>query len=81
MTGRFRAQNQVAIVGYAHSAIKRHHEKSLGALAVETALGAIADAGLDRSQIDGFTTGALFPNSGGHPAKTKKRTLEDLGGE
>jgi acetyl-CoA acetyltransferase len=67
VTARFRAQNQVAIVGYAHSQIQRHHDKSLGALAIETGLAAIADAGLDRSQIDGFTTGAHFPNSGGHP--------------
>lgn len=58
---------QVAVVGYAHSPVLRHVEGPLGAVALETALAAIADAGLRRDQIDGFTTGALFPSSGGGP--------------
>jgi acetyl-CoA acetyltransferase len=37
-------------------------------VAVETALAAIADAGLVKDDIDGFTTGALLPSSGGHAA-------------
>jgi acetyl-CoA acetyltransferase len=61
------ADGRVAIVGYAHSPVRRHIDISLGALTVETALAAIADAGLSKEQIDGFTTGALFPSSGGGP--------------
>lgn len=56
---------KVAIVGYSHSPVTRHTEAPLGAITIDTALSAIADAGLDRTQIDGFTTGALFPSSGG----------------
>ena len=39
-------------------------------IALDTARRAIADAGLDVAQIDGFTTGALFPTAGAH-------TIED----
>lgn len=63
--GRFGASGKVAIVGFAHSPVMRQSELSLGAVALETALAAIADAGLTKEQIDGFTTGALFPSSGG----------------
>jgi acetyl-CoA acetyltransferase len=63
---RFRASSDVAIVGYAHSPIERHAALPLGALAVETARRAIADAGLAVDQVDGFVTGALFPTSGAH---------------
>jgi acetyl-CoA acetyltransferase len=66
VTGSFAAANRVAIVGYAQSEIRRHAPQSLGALTVETARQAIADAGLTVGQIDGFTTGALFPSSGAH---------------
>ena len=59
------AAGKVAVVGYAHSPVRRHTEVPLGALTIETALSAIADAGLEKEQIDGFTTGALFPSSGG----------------
>ena len=61
MSARFGAAGQVAIVGYAHSPVSRRAETTLGALTVETVLEAIADAGLNREQIDGFTTGAIFP--------------------
>lgn len=66
MSPTFTARSQVAIVGYAQSPIRRHHDAPLGALAVETALAAIADAGLTTDDIDGFTTGSLLPTSGGH---------------
>jgi acetyl-CoA acetyltransferase len=62
---RFRGSGQVAIAGYAHSPITRHIDEPLGTLAIKTALEAIADAGLTKEQIDGFTTGAIFPSSGG----------------
>src|SRR5207248_10318371 len=70
MSGRFAATDQVAVVGYANTAAQRHADRPLGALALETALGAIVDAGLEVSQIDGFATGALFPTAGAH-------TIED----
>lgn len=66
MSGRFAAANQVAIVGYAQSEIRRHAPQPLGALAVEVARRAIADAGLGVDQVDGFTTSALFPTAGAH---------------
>jgi acetyl-CoA acetyltransferase len=66
MSARFAARDQVAIVGYAQSQVQRHAPQPLGALAVDTAQRAIADAGLTVSQVDGFTTGALFPTAGAH---------------
>lgn len=70
MSGRFTAAGDVAVVGYAHSKIQRVAETSLGMLTIRTIGEAVADAGLSLDQIDGFTTGALFPSSGG-------RTLTD----
>jgi acetyl-CoA acetyltransferase len=67
MSGRFQSRGQVAIVGYAQSQIERHAKQTLGALAVETARKAIADAGLE--QVDGFVTGSLFPTAGSHAAE------------
>ena len=63
--GRYRAAGRVAVVGYAQSPIVRFTEVPLGAITIDTCLRAIADAGLQKEQIDGFTTGALFPSSGG----------------
>lgn len=60
------ARNQVAIVGYSQSRIERHSALPLGALAVQTARAAIADAGLRVDQVDGFVTGSLFPTAGAH---------------
>lgn len=62
----FSARSQVAIVGYAQSPIRRHADVPLGALAIDTVLAAIADAGLTKDAIDGFTTGSLLPTAGGH---------------
>ena len=62
MSARFEAAGRVAIVGYAHSAITRSEEVGLGPLTMRTTLEAIADAGLTLEDIDGFTTGALFPS-------------------
>jgi acetyl-CoA acetyltransferase len=59
------SSRNVAVVGYAHSPVVRHTDVPLGAITVQTALAAIADAGLTLKDIDGFTTGALFPSSGG----------------
>ena len=66
MSGRFAASNQVAIVGYAQSPVQRHAPVPLGALALDTAQRAIADAGLRVEQVDGFTTGSLLPTAGAH---------------
>ncbi len=66
MTRRLAQHIPVAIVGFAQSPIRRHAEVPLGALALDTVRSAIADAGLVAEQIDGFTTGALFPTAGGH---------------
>ena len=68
MSARFTARNQVAIAGYAQSPIVRHADQSLGAVAVDTARAAIADAGLTVADVDGFTTGSLLPSAGGQAA-------------
>ncbi|TMK55235.1 MAG: thiolase family protein [Actinobacteria bacterium] len=65
MTPRFTARSKVAIAGFAQSQVERHAGVPLGALAVDTAQRAIADAGLSREQIDGFATGSLLPSAGG----------------
>ena len=43
----------------------RHADRPLGAIAVDTARAAIADAGLTVADVDGFTTGSLLPSAGG----------------
>jgi acetyl-CoA acetyltransferase len=60
------ASNQVAIVGYAQSMIERHAPVSLGALTVDAARRAIADAGLRTDQVDGYVTAPLLPVVGDH---------------
>jgi acetyl-CoA acetyltransferase len=60
------ARNAVAIVGYAQSPIVEHADRPLGALTVDVAREAIADAGLAVADVDGFTTSSLFPTSGDH---------------
>jgi acetyl-CoA acetyltransferase len=62
------SSNQVAVVGYAQSQLTRHADATLGALAVETARWAVADAGLHAPDVDGFVTGSLFPTAGAHAA-------------
>ena len=69
MTGDFTARNQVAIAGYAHSQVRRHADRPLGALAVDTARAAIADAGLLVEDVDGFVSSSLLPSAGGHGAE------------
>ena len=69
MSGRFTASGKVAIVGYAQSPVQRHSDLTLGALATETARGAIADAGLELSQVDGFVSATLLPTAGAHAAE------------
>jgi len=65
MTEQLLGRNKVAIAGYAHSPITRHAGRPLGALAVDTARAAIADAGLRVDQVDGFVSASLLPSSGG----------------
>jgi acetyl-CoA acetyltransferase len=61
-------RTQVAIAGYAVSEVTRRSTRPIGAVAVETALAAITDAGLQKDDVDGFTTGAILPSAGGHAA-------------
>ncbi|MCX4831237.1 thiolase family protein [Streptomyces sp. NBC_01016] len=75
MSGRFAAGGQVAVVGYGHSDVRRHAERPLGVLAVETARAAIADAGLTPRDVDGFVGSALFPTSGSHTAEDGVSTV------
>ena len=68
MTSTPALRGKVAVVGYAQSPIERHSDRTLGLVTLETALAAIADAGLRPDQIDGFTSSALFPSAGNHAA-------------
>jgi acetyl-CoA acetyltransferase len=65
VSGRFPASNKVAIVGYAHSQVRRQADQPLGAQAVDTACAATADAGLRLDQVDGFVSSSLLPSAGG----------------
>ena len=56
----------VAIAGYAHSTIERRAGRPLGAVAVDTARAAIADAGLTVDVVDGFISSTMLPSAGGH---------------
>ena len=56
----------MAVAGYAHTEIVRHADRPLGPLAVDTARQAIADAGLEVSDIDGFVGSAMIPTAGSH---------------
>ena len=66
MSGRFKARNRVALVGFAHSKATRKPDRPLGLTALETARAAIADAGLKPEQIDGFVSSPLLPSTGDH---------------
>lgn len=68
MSAGFAASNKVAIAGYGHSQVCRRADRPLGALALDTARAAIADAGLRLDQIDGFVSSSLLPSAGGQPA-------------
>jgi acetyl-CoA acetyltransferase len=63
------ARNKAAIAGFAQSPILRHAPMTLGALTVATVREAIADAGLEVSDIDGLITTPLFPSLGSHAAE------------
>jgi acetyl-CoA acetyltransferase len=65
MTG-FLARNKVAIAGYAQSPIVRSFGRPLGAVTVDVAREAIADAGLRVDEVDGFVASALLPSAGDH---------------
>jgi acetyl-CoA acetyltransferase len=56
----------VAIAGYAQSTIERRAGRPLGAVAVDTARAAIADAGLTVADVDGFISSTMLPSAGGH---------------
>jgi acetyl-CoA acetyltransferase len=43
-----------AIIGFGSSAIERRSTRSITALAVDAAVAALADAGLDKEDIDGY---------------------------
>ncbi|MFB4298624.1 thiolase family protein [Actinomadura sp. NTSP31] len=75
MSGRFAASNKVALVGYAQSPVQRHAERPLGALAVDTARQAIADAGLDLKDVDGIVAASLFPTAGSHAVQDGVSTV------
>ena len=65
MSGRMASSNQVAIVGYAQSQVERHADSPLGALTVDTARRAIADAGLTVGQRRRLRHGQPVPDSAG----------------
>jgi acetyl-CoA acetyltransferase len=54
----------VAVIGLGHSKVFRHADIPLGALAAEACLAAVADAGLQPSDIDGVSTDPEQPFDG-----------------
>jgi acetyl-CoA acetyltransferase len=60
------ARNRVAIVGCAQSPIVKSFGRPLGAVTVDVAREAVADAGLRVDQVDGFVASALVPTAGDH---------------
>src|SRR5437870_4756456 len=56
---------RAAVVGIGHSAVYRRNDVSLGSLALAASLNAIADAGLNPSDIDGVATNPDQPFEGG----------------
>lgn len=66
MSSSFAARNHVAIVGFAQSPIVKSFGRPLGAVAVDVAREAIADAGLRVADVDGFTASSLLPTAGDH---------------
>ena len=61
-------RNKVAVVGYAQSTVERRATRPLGAIAVDTARAAIADAGLTVDEVDGFVGSSMLPSAGGRQA-------------
>jgi acetyl-CoA acetyltransferase len=55
-------ENRVAVVGVGSTKIARHTERSLGDIALEAALAAIADAGLTLDDVDGYVGAPKAPN-------------------
>lgn len=78
MSARFAASNKVAIVGHGHSQVCRRADRPLGALALDTARAAIADAGLRLDQIDGFVSSSLLPSAGGQSAEDGITTVSSV---
>ena len=66
MKTRFSSRCDIALVGFAQSPVYRRAPMSLGALTLDTCVRAIEDAGLQRSQIDGLSTGPLLPAASDH---------------
>ena len=54
-------RNRVAIVGAATVKSQRRSERPVGSLAVEMSDAAIADAGLNRDDVDGISCGTSLP--------------------
>lgn len=65
MSRQLKSRCEVAIVGFHQSQTWRHAPMPVGALTIQASLAAIADAGLTKSQIDGFTTGSILPSQAG----------------
>jgi acetyl-CoA acetyltransferase len=75
MSGEFIARDKVAIVGYAHSTVERHADRTLGAITIDAARQAIADAGLQVRDIDGFASSAMLPTAGSHAVEDGVSTV------
>lgn len=65
MSGRLDIAGKVALTGYAVTDFQRRTDENLGAMTIKTIFRAIEDAGLTLDDIDGWTTGAIFPSGGG----------------
>lgn len=83
-TSRTSSNDAVAFIGVGSSAITRASDRGIHALALDAAIAAIADAGLERDDIDGYVgapgaTNAGAVHSDGGDEITARTLVESLG--
>lgn len=78
------AADAVAVIGVGSSTIERHSDRGIHAFALDAAISAIADAGLERDDIDGYVGAPGATNAGalhvdGGDEITARTLVESLG--
>src|SRR5690242_12075218 len=58
-------RDKVAVAGVGYSPLARRSPRSLAELTIQACDAALADAGLDRSDLDGLATSPTMPRYGG----------------
>ena len=78
------AADAVAVIGVGSSTIERHSDRGIHAFALDAAISALADAGLERDDIDGYVGAPGATNAGalhadGGDEITARTLVESLG--